>query len=357
MTAPSRRAHRDPVYPSTVGLATRSFECLVCGTSLEFTAGSVATRCATCEDTRPLPLRFSAGVPPQSIEAARAPTGALPGHHHQRCRACGTLLSRASAGPCPLCGGETTQDTTATALAVDGWLPFAVDEHAARAMVGAELPRLRIAATLGRFVGVHVPWLVYDYTVRGTFEGRRGELVGEHRRMVWTDTSGVIDRSFEHRRRSASRSLVGDLAERLEPWDWAFVEPVSQAIATAVCERCEVTPEHVANHTIGDFASEVASEVGFEIGGDAQQVLSVDATRSDERFRHVLVPVWFGTLTDGRTRVAVNGRTGEVVVADRPGRASEESDVEPVRGTSPPLLVTIAIGAIVVVVFVVSLWG
>lgn len=342
-----------------MGPATRSFECLACGTPLEFTAGSVATRCKMCDDNRPLPLRFRADVPARPIEAAGPPTGALPGHLHARCGACGTLFSLPAAGPCPLCGGPSTPDATATALAVDGWLPFLVDEHTARAMLGAELLRLRIApATPGRFVGVHVPWLVYDCEVKGTYEGRRGDLVGDgqNRRMVWRDASGAIDRLFENRRASASRSLVGELAERLEPWDWAFVEPPSSAIATAACERCEVTPEHVAGRAMGDFAAEVATEARHDIGGDAQEVHSVKATRSAERFRHVLLPVWLGTLTDGHTRIAVNGRTGEVIVTGRRGREVEESDLEPATGGRSRTLVGLALGIIVAVVILWTLW-
>ncbi len=325
---------------------------------LEFTAGSVATRCRVCDDDRPLPLRFGPDVPPRPIEAAGPPTGPLPGHDHARCSACGVLLSRSAVGPCSLCGGETAPDPTATALAADGWLPFLVDEPTARAVLAAELLRLRIAATPGRFVGLHVPWLVYECVVTGTYEGRRGDLVGDgqNRRMVWRDASGAIDRAFENRRRSASRSVVGDVAERLEPWDWAFVEPPSAAIAAAVCERCEVTPEHVASRAMGDFATEVADEVRYDIGGDAQEVHSVEASRTAERFRHVLLPVYFGTLTDGHTRVAVNGRTGEVIVADHRGRETEESELEPAIGAKPRLLVGVAIGVVVLLVMLSEWW-
>jgi hypothetical protein len=321
---------------------------------LEFNVGSVATRCRICEDSRPLPLRFAADVPSRSIDAAGPPTGALHGHHHGRCCACGTLVSRSSVGPCPLCGGETVADATATALAVDGWLPFLIDEHTARATLTAELRRLRIAATPVRFVGVHIPWLIYDCELFATYEGRRGEWVGEgnSRRLVWCDVSGTIDRRFENRRRSASRSVVGDLAERLDPWDWAFVEPPSAAITDAVCERCEITREHVASRAMGDFATEVADEVRYDIGGDAQEVVSVEARRSAERFRHILLPVWFGTLGDGHTRVAVNGRTGEVTVTGRDGREAEESEMEPATGSKRRGLVGVAIGVVVLLVMI-----
>lgn len=341
-----------------MGLATRTFECLACGTALEFTIGSVATRCRVCDDSRPLPLRFAADVPSRSIDDAGPPTGALHGHHHVRCGACGTLVSRSSAGPCPLCGGDAAADATATALAIDGWLPFLIDEHTARAVLAAELRRLRIAATLGRFVGVHIPWLVYDCELFATYEGRRGEWVGDgqHRRMVWCDVSGTIDRPFENRRRSASRSVVGDLAERLDPWDWAFVEPPSAAITSAVCERCEITPEHVASRAMGDFATAAADEVRSDIGGDAQEVTSVEAKRSAERFRQVLLPVWFGTLVDGHTRVAVNGRTGEVTVTGHDGRETEESELEPATGSKRREVIGVAIGVVVVLVMMAYAW-
>ena len=51
-----------------------------------------------------------------------------------------------------------------------------------------------------------------------------------------------------------------------------------------------------------------------DVPGDTYRNLQVDATYSDQRFKHILVPVWLLAYTYGaRTfQVAINGVTGEV---------------------------------------------
>ena len=56
-----------------------------------------------------------------------------------------------------------------------------------------------------------------------------------------------------------------------------------------------------------------------EVPGDTQRNLQVDATYSDQRFKHILVPVWLLTYTYGHKvfQVVANGVTGKMA-GDRP---------------------------------------
>ena len=56
-----------------------------------------------------------------------------------------------------------------------------------------------------------------------------------------------------------------------------------------------------------------------EVPGDTQRNLQVDATFSDQKFKHILVPVWLLTYTYGARvyQVATNGVTGKIA-GDRP---------------------------------------
>ncbi|HWB74596.1 MAG TPA: hypothetical protein VG755_06565 [Nannocystaceae bacterium] len=300
--------------------ATRTFECLACGSTLEFHAGSVSTHCKLCDDERPLPMRFPANVPATALDAtADTPAGVA----HVRCGSCGSRFAgRSPPSSCPLCGGVTAAERDGPTLPVHGWLPFLVDEQTATARLVAELQRLRIDATPTRCFGVHLPWLVYQCTATGRYDGRRGDLVGsgQNRRMSWHEVSGVIDRQFENRSKTGSRTILGELADRLEPWDWAFVEPPDATLASQVRECCELTGDGIAARTMS-FDAELAAEARADIGGDAQEVNRVDARRDDEAFRQILLPVWIATLTGIQTRVLVNGRTGAVIV---PGRREAE---------------------------------
>ncbi len=70
--------------------------------------------------------------------------------------------------------------------------------------------------------------------------------------------------------------------------------------------------------------------------------------------RLIMLPVWVGELTPSGTRVAVNGRTGEAVVAGyegaRPAEGSLDLSSSDQRGTKTIVAVAIAVlvvGAIV----------
>ena len=56
-----------------------------------------------------------------------------------------------------------------------------------------------------------------------------------------------------------------------------------------------------------------------EVPGDTQRNLEVQATFSDQRFKHILVPVWLLTYTYGAKsyQVVVNGVTGQSPASGR----------------------------------------
>jgi hypothetical protein len=55
-------------------------------------------------------------------------------------------------------------------------------------------------------------------------------------------------------------------------------------------------------------------DIKFDIGGDAQQITSMQARYSDVTFKHVLLPVWLASYRwrNKAYQVVVNGRTGAV---------------------------------------------
>jgi len=62
------------------------------------------------------------------------------------------------------------------------------------------------------------------------------------------------------------------------------------------------------------MATTIEQDVRRDIGGDEQQVESVNTMYSNVMFRHLLLPVWIGAyrFQSKVYQVAVNARTGEV---------------------------------------------
>lgn len=311
---------------------TRSFECLACGSQLEFAAGSLSTQCTMCEDDRPLPLRFAADVPGVDVAPREAVPGPLPGHTHYRCDGCGALLSAADVpSKCPHCAGSVQpQSVAAPLMRPHAVLPFRVDGVLAKAMLGKALAKHKVNETASELHRIYVPWLVFDTVAHGTYDGELGvyEKHGEHTVLVWQPRSGRVERHFENRRRTASRSLSDHLATELEPFDWAFAEPARDALlADVICERTELGVDAVFGRTMASFDADVREAAMHDIGGDQQRVHRVNCRREGDRFRLVMLPVWVGALQPSGNRVAVNGRTGSAVLTGFASAADHDSEV------------------------------
>jgi hypothetical protein len=58
----------------------------------------------------------------------------------------------------------------------------------------------------------------------------------------------------------------------------------------------------------------IANDIRYQIGGDEQQIFSVQTQHSAITFKHILLPVYVGAyhLQNKLYQVVVNARTGEV---------------------------------------------
>lgn len=222
---------------------------------------------------------------------------------------------------CPQCQAEVGPLASAPAvLRPQGQLRFLLDEEAARKAVQERFMRVKDAGGIPRLHRMYVPWLLMSCSVKGTFDGLRGEREqayskhGTRYYVTWTQVSGAFDRKWEYRRRCGSVGIVADLAEQLEPCDWAFTEPYDlEALGDVVVEHCTSTPAEIIRRIVPDFMAGFQHEARTGIGGDLQQVGRVDAQHFDDRVRVVMMPVWIGRPAPDKA-VIVHGRTGAVAL-------------------------------------------
>jgi len=313
--------------------AVRVFECLACGSDLRFEPGTLSVHCSICEDDRPLPLRFASDVEDAPIEGALS-VDRLDGRVGFRCSSpgCGVLISAPSAqAHCPCCGSAMAQAPEIPALMrAHGYLPFLCSHKDAEFRLNSELLRLKLPVGTHRLQQVFLPWIVLSCEGRAEYEGRRGtEHSDEHRSWVtWHDVSGRVERPFENVRACASPTPPADLCRRLEPWDWAFCEPLhAGALGDVPVLHSTWSRQELFPRMLSDMADALENEATYDIGGDLQEVNSLDVERLDERYRLVLMPVWIGALAHQHTYLLINGRTGEVVLRGYDG--IDPTDLEP----------------------------
>lgn len=319
--------------------ATRTFECLACGTELVFSPGMLAVRCWVCEDDRPLPLRL-----PSTVSLVRAgdeaPTLSLPpDRQYWRCQGAGCealISSPRMVTECPCCGRDVQPSPeVAPPLSAHGIMPFMLTDEDAKFRLRGEIVRHRIEGGIQRFERIFVPWAMFACEVDAPFVGHRGrEFQGDHGPAIaWEPCAGRVQRGFENLRATVLEVLPADLCRRLEPWDWAFVEPFSpQALGDTTALHPAVSVGEVFERCFPDLREDLGQDACFQIGGDFQKVDSVTVERSEERLQLIMMPMWVGVLEHRLTHFVVNGRTGEVVLRGYDGQPDpdpEELDVIP----------------------------
>jgi len=135
------------------------------------------------------------------------------------------------------------------------------------------------------------------------------------RETRWTSVSGHIDKFHNDVLVMASRSLPAEIVGATERWDLMKLVPYKpEYVSGFQAEAYQVGLRDgfpIARQVIDE---QIASAIRSDIGGDHQRILHVDASYSDIKFKHVLLPVWVSAYRyrDKAFRFIINGQTGEV---------------------------------------------
>ncbi len=320
------------------------FPCAQCGASLRFAPGQARLSCEYCGHEQPIPqmddeTRVTAL---QSLDYHEAIAQALPGAELEEtrvshCDTCGAQVEfdeNVHSAECPFCASPIVTDTGANRhIKPHALLPFKLGEADAQGRMQKWLKGLwfapselaKYARSTGRLSGLYVPYWAFDVATRSRYSGQRGThyyvTVGSgknarrERRTRWSPASGQVQRQFLDLLVMAARSLPRANIRRLEPWTMADLQPYSadylsgfraEAYTVDLPEGFEIAKEKMEE--------QIRADVRRDIGGDEQRISSLNTNYSDERFKHLLLPIWMAAYRyRGKSyRFIVNGQTGRV---------------------------------------------
>lgn len=329
-----------PKDPALAGPAT--FKCPSCAATTGFAPDAGALVCGFCGWKEPIDTARARDVAHDfTVEALRlAAHGWGVARRTLRCPDCGTeraVEAAAISTLCPFCAGthvEVSARDDGAALRPSHVLPFEVRSEALAGPVKAWLgqgwfhpSRLADLARVDRFVGVYVPYWVFEAAVEADYEcevgythtrtvpdGRGGSRTETY--TVWTWTRGHVSRRFDHVRipgtTRLSKVLLGRVDDafdlgRLEPFDARF-------LAGFEAQGYDVALPDAWERGKGEIRDGARRACESDAGGDKIRNLSVAASLSEEAWRYALLPIWVTAYRfDGRTwQVMVNGATGAV---------------------------------------------
>lgn len=321
------------------------FPCSNCGADLRYAPGDTDMVCDFCGTRAQIEglARGPAPITEQDYQAAlsgldEAETETSRVSNCPNCAAQVIFDAAVHATECPFCATPVVTDTgTNRHIKPKGVLPFALTEKTAKQAMTTWLGRLWFApnglqdyARKGRKMqGIYVPYWTFDAQTDSRYTGQRGTVYyvtqtvmrdGKReqvrvQKVRWSPASGRVARFFDDVLVLASRALPKPMTDALEPWDLSQMVPYTpEVLAGFRAEAYTITLPDALPEARAYMDRVILRDVKFDIGGDRQQVTSVDTKVSRVTFKHVLLPVWLAAYKyNGKTyRFVVNGQTGHV---------------------------------------------
>ncbi|WP_033289085.1 hypothetical protein [Amycolatopsis jejuensis] len=322
------------------GVAAATYPCGGCGARLEFAPGSTVMQCPYCGFRQEITTgdRQIREIPfAELVNLARKPVGSI-GKYVFACRRCAARTeTNETASRCQFCGAPLVIDATASGqLVPEGVLPFAVD----RGAVSTNLKKwtssrwfaptaLKKVTTAESTKSTYLPHWTYDSQTRSVYTGARGEYYyvtetyyvnGERktrqvRHTRWYPARGRVERAFDDVLVPGSTRLPLPELDKLAPWPLAEAAPYQpQFLAGHFALRYDIEAESGFEEAKNRMAPVIADDCRADIGGDTQQLTSVDTQHQNVTFKLMLLPVWVASYVYGgrNWQILVNGRTGEI---------------------------------------------
>ena len=324
--------------------AEHRFPCGQCGASLRFTPGQGRLTCDYCGFEQPVP-ELSDGARATALQtldlhaalAKRLSPDAMEETRVSHCDTCGAEVQfdpNIHSAECPFCASPVVADTGAHRhIKPQALLPFKLGQTDAHAKMTKWLKGLwfapsglaQYARKTGKLNGLYLPYWAFDAATKTRYTGQRGThyyvTVGSgknkrtERRTRWTRASGRVARQFYDMLVVASESLPRKNLRALEPWTMSDLTPYASDYLSGF--RAEgYTVDLGPGFDIGKerMADVIRADIHRDIGGDAQRIDSVATDYAEERFKHILLPIWMAAYRykDKSYRFIVNGQSGRV---------------------------------------------
>lgn len=326
---------------------TRTYPCRACGGELEFDIALQRLKCPHCgaeaeiiedADNEVLEQDFATAVQLLHEGVIDRTNRQVVDEKEVVCQNCGghtTFVGSLTATRCPYCATPIQRDDVheaPTRLAVDGVLPFQVDDDAAEAAIDKWINSRWFApnefkkySTTGSFASVYASYFTYDAMTTTDYRGQRGDNYtvtvgsGENRRtetrIRWRRVSGTVRDNFDDIPVLANEGFERPRIQALEPWPTQQAKPFSaEYVAGHLCRTYDHGVEECFGEAKGRVEDGVRSTVRRDIGGDHQRISAMSVRYDLLTFKHLLLPIWLLTVIyDQRPfQVFINGVTGEV---------------------------------------------
>ncbi len=326
-----------------------AIKCVGCGASLKFSPGKSSLACEYCGAENKIEMATVGVIEEIDFERFLAENietvdkQEVNTVHCKNCDATTTLKPNVTADNCPFCATPLVvkEGSTTKIIKPKYVLPFKMEQKAAfenfKKWVGSLwfAPGNLKAYTQNadKLNGMYLPYWTYDSDTSSNYTGQRGTYyyvtetytttengkpVTKTRQVQqtrWTPAFGTVQNKFDDVLVLASKSLPEKYTNVLEPWDLQNLSDFNENFLSGFRTECyQIDLKSGFDKAKSIMVETIRETVRKDIGGDTQQISTVNTSYYDTKFKHILLPIWLSAYRYNKKvyRFMINGRTGEV---------------------------------------------
>jgi len=327
-----------------------NFSCPSCGAPQKFSPATGKLTCEFCNTQTSIDIStdtiheydFNEAVSTLTTQKTQVITKNV---HCKKCGGSFTLTPYSFSSNCPYCGTpaiiDFIQDITPKSL-----IPFTLTHTKAQTLFKKWVGSRWFAPNAFKkyldgdntLVGYYLPYWTYDSDTVSAYNGLRGDTYyvtvtrtvvqnGRQRqvqvqepRINWTPVSGVVYVSFDDVTIGASKTISRAILDSLEPWNTASLVPFDeQYLSGFEAQEYTIGLDNGFEFAKAKMAGKIKQNIRYDIGGDQQQIHSIQTQHKDVTYKNVLFPVWTASFkwNNKEYNYAINAQTGKIV-GERP---------------------------------------
>jgi hypothetical protein len=325
--------------PETVATAINKYHCLSCGAEANWSPAKQALVCPYCGAESPATLELR-GAETVIVEhdlamalrnipdSSRGWSAAKTSVRCQSCQAISVFDADKVGRRCDFCGATALvpYEEVKDAFRPESLLPLKIPESQARDLIRDWYGKQWLApnefkakALTDTVKALYLPYWTFDAKADATWSADSGEYYyvqegdKQVRKVNWTPVSGALTHAFDDELVCASTGVDAGKLRRIEPFPTATLVPYDPGyLAGWTVERYQIDLVAAAQRSRDLMNAKLHELCSQQVPGDTQRNLVVDATFSDQTFKHILAPVWLLTYTYHAKsyQVVINGVTG-----------------------------------------------
>jgi hypothetical protein len=328
-----------------VATAREKFHCPACGADANWNPAKQALVCPFCGTESPFtpPPPDAAAIVEYDLLAAleRLPTeerGWQAEKTAVRCQSCHAIsvFDPGKVGRnCEFCGSAQLlpHEEVEAAFRPESLLPLKISEPQARDLMRRWFGRQWLApnnlakrALTDTLRALYLPFWTFDADVHARWTADSGTYYytgsgkKRQRHVRWRPAAGELSHRFDDELVCASIGVHPGRVRAVEPFPTNELIPYDAGyLAGWVVERYQLDLRDAAAASLERMRATIRAMCARAVPGDTHRNLQVYDSFSNQRFKHILAPVWLvGYVYHGKTyQVVINGVTGKIA-GERP---------------------------------------